>query len=185
MLTKTLTTILTLDNMNVTIDRVGRPSITGNDLFEIIYAGKDINITAPDSAHDIKVYADLATKYGLPVSVKFIDNSLDDAAYVDNCLSKWPMPQRYYDIDLSEYFVSRIVTVEQAQRVIEELNLYEQYNLTVVLKFMIYLVDTMREHKIVWGVGRGSSVSSYCLYLIGLHKIDSLKHNLDIKEFLK
>lgn len=171
--------------MNLTIDRVGRPNITGNDLFEIIYAGQDTNITAPTSAQDIKDYTVLAGKYGLPLSVKFVDNALDDNSYVDQCTSRWPMPASYYNIDLSEYFVSRIITVAQAQRVIQELNLYEQYNLTVILKFMIFLVDTMRQHKIVWGVGRGSSVSSYCLYLIGLHKIDSLKHNLDIKEFLK
>jgi len=34
-------------------------------------------------------------------------------------------------------------------------------------------------------VGRGSSVASYCLYLLGVHKINSLKFDLDIKEFLK
>jgi DNA polymerase III alpha subunit len=43
----------------------------------------------------------------------------------------------------------------------------------------------MRENKIVWGVGRGSSVASYVLYLIGIHKINSLKYNLDINEFLR
>ena len=48
-----------------------------------------------------------------------------------------------------------------------------------------YLVDTFSENDVVWGVGRGSSVASYCLYLIGLHKIDSIKYELDIKEFLK
>jgi hypothetical protein len=171
--------------MHVTIDKVGRPNLTGNDLFEIIYAGKDLNVTAPMHADDIQTYAELANKHGIHANVKFIDNSLDDIKYVDQCLSKWPMPQQYYDIDLSEYFAKKISTVEQANRVIEELNLYEQFNLGIVLKFMIYVVDTMRENGIVWGVGRGSSVSSYCLYLIGLHKIDSLKYNLDIKEFLK
>jgi DNA polymerase III alpha subunit len=54
-----------------------------------------------------------------------------------------------------------------------------------LLKYIKYLVDTMREHKIVWGVGRGSSVASYALYLIGVHKIDSVKYGLDINEFLK
>ena len=54
-----------------------------------------------------------------------------------------------------------------------------------LLKYLKYLVDTMRENKIVWGVGRGSSVASYVLYLIGVHKIDSIKYELDIKEFLK
>jgi DNA polymerase III alpha subunit len=50
---------------------------------------------------------------------------------------------------------------------------------------MIYLVDVMRENSVVWGVGRGSSVASYVLYLIGVHKIDSVKYNLDFKEFFK
>jgi len=43
----------------------------------------------------------------------------------------------------------------------------------------------MRKNNLVWGVGRGSSVSSYLLYLIGVHKVDSYKYRLDIKEFLK
>lgn len=171
--------------INVTIDRVGRPTITGNDLFEIIYAGKDTNVTAPATANDIRHYSELTNKYGIPTSVKFVDTSLDDIKYVDQCVSKWPMPQEYYDIDLPEYFVSKITTDEQALRVGEELELYEKYNMCTVLKFMIYMVDTMRKNGIVWGVGRGSSICSYCLYLIGLHKIDSIKFNLDIKDFLK
>ena len=54
-----------------------------------------------------------------------------------------------------------------------------------LLRYMIYLVDFMRENDIVWGVGRGSSVASYVLYLIGVHKIDSLYYDLDIAEFLR
>jgi DNA polymerase III alpha subunit len=43
----------------------------------------------------------------------------------------------------------------------------------------------MRSSNIVWGVGRGSSVASYALYLIGIHKIDPIKYNLSINEFFK
>ena len=50
---------------------------------------------------------------------------------------------------------------------------------------MIYLVDYMRKNKIVWGVGRGSSVASYVLYLIGVNKIDSIKYKLECQEFLR
>ena len=74
---------------------------------------------------------------------------------------------------------------ENYERLIEEIELFRQHNMTDLLRYLKYLVDTMREHNIVWGVGRGSSVASYCLYLIGVHKIDSIKYNLDIKEFLK
>ena len=68
---------------------------------------------------------------------------------------------------------------------IEELNAYDERGLIPVLRYMIYLVDTMRENNIVWGVGRGSSVASYVLYLIGIHRINSIQYNLDYKEFLR
>ena len=42
----------------------------------------------------------------------------------------------------------------------------------------------MGENKIVWGVGRGSSVSSYILYLLGVHKVNSIKYGLNITDFL-
>ena len=72
-----------------------------------------------------------------------------------------------------------------AARVVEELELYRSRNLYPILRALIYIIDTMRKHKLVWGVGRGSSVASYVLYLLGIHKVDSLKYNLNIKEFLK
>jgi DNA polymerase III alpha subunit len=62
---------------------------------------------------------------------------------------------------------------------------YKKHNMVDVLKAMKYIVDTLRANNLVWGVGRGSSVSSYCLYLIGIHKIDSIKYNLPISEFFK
>jgi DNA polymerase III alpha subunit len=43
----------------------------------------------------------------------------------------------------------------------------------------------MRANNIVWGVGRGSSVASYVLFLIGIHKVDSLYYDLPIEEFLR
>ena len=84
-----------------------------------------------------------------------------------------------------EDFLFNQCSKENHQRLIEEIELFRQYNMIDLLKYLKYLVDTMRENNIVWGVGRGSSVASYCLYIIGVHKIDSVKYNLDIKEFLK
>jgi DNA polymerase III alpha subunit len=76
-------------------------------------------------------------------------------------------------------------TEKERARVDEELLLFIQHGMFDLLFYLKYLVDTMRENKIVWGVGRGSSVASYVLYLIGVHRIDSIKYDLDIKEFLK
>ena len=98
------------------------------------------------------------------------------------------MPDHYKTLDVDEYISKKLpkdTTVEAIKRISIELEMYRTRNLYPILQVLIYIIDTMRKHKIVWGVGRGSSVASYVLYLLGVHKVDSLKYNLDIKEFLK
>jgi DNA polymerase III alpha subunit len=43
----------------------------------------------------------------------------------------------------------------------------------------------MQDNRIIWGVGRGSSVASYVLYKLGVHRIDSMYYDLDPQEFLR
>jgi DNA polymerase III alpha subunit len=43
----------------------------------------------------------------------------------------------------------------------------------------------MTANRVIWGVGRGSSVASFVLYKLGVHRVDSLYYNLDINEFLR
>jgi hypothetical protein len=98
---------------------------------------------------------------------------------------QWFIPEGKIQHNLVEMLYGMCNTDEQTNRVSEELELFIQHGMFDLLYYLKYLVDTMRENNIVWGVGRGSSVSSYVLYLIGVHKINSIKYNLDIKEFLK
>jgi len=70
-------------------------------------------------------------------------------------------------------------------RFTEEYAEFGERGMENLLRYMIYLVDFMRENNIVWGVGRGSSVASYVLYLIGVHRIDSIQYGLDWREFLR
>lgn len=76
-------------------------------------------------------------------------------------------------------------TEQEVTRVLEEFALFEEREMIPVLRCLIYLIAHFREEGIVWGVGRGSSVASYCLYLIGVHKVNSLAFDLDVREFLK
>lgn len=97
----------------------------------------------------------------------------------------WFMPEEYQKFPIHQWLIDQCITEEERARVDEELLLFIQYSMFDLLFYLKYLVDTMRQNKIVWGVGRGSSVASYVLYLIGVHKIDSIKYNLDINEFLR
>lgn len=97
----------------------------------------------------------------------------------------WYMPKEYKDLDIAKFVLDQCKTEEELQRAGQELLLFQERNMFSLLQYLKYLVDTMRKNNIVWGVGRGSSVSSFVLYLIGIHKINSLYYDLQIEEFLK
>ena len=99
--------------------------------------------------------------------------------------NNWFIPNDYKHMDILDWLYNQCPTVEIKQRVTDELTLFAKNDMIPVLKTMKYVVDTLRKNNIVWGVGRGSSVSSYVLFLIGIHKIDSIKYNLPIEEFFK
>lgn len=167
---------------NMKIDATGLPVVSEQDIIELMYQGHNSNELFVDDQilfeNVQRAVKDLALP--MPFSIK-----MHEARTPDEMTNCWRLPEEYANIEIESWFADRISTEEQALRVADELSLYQAGGLYPLLRFLIYLVDTMREHKIVWGVGRGSSVSSYCLFLIGIHKIDSMKYNLEIKEFLK
>jgi DNA polymerase III alpha subunit len=99
--------------------------------------------------------------------------------------NNWFIPREYKDLDIAEYCINQCKTDEELERVALELQLFQDNNMITVLKAMKYVVDTLRANNVVWGVGRGSSVASYVLHIIGVHKINSIKYNIPIEEFFK
>jgi len=99
--------------------------------------------------------------------------------------TNWFIPDRYQSMDIESYCLGLCNSEEEKIRTKLELVLYQKNDMIIVLKTMKYIVDTLRENNIIWGVGRGSSVASYVLYLIGVHRIDSIKYNIPIEEFFK
>jgi len=129
------------------------------------------------------------------VDQSILDTALDTISETPDSVSieefdkqnqqNWHMPAEYKQLDIAEYLLRLCTTDAQLQRVGHELLLYQQKDLFDLLRYLKYLVDTMKQHEIIWGVGRGSSVASYVLYLLGVHKIDSLYYDLDPEEFLR
>ena len=104
-----------------------------------------------------------------------------DKKNIDN----WHMPDKYYQINVLQWLLDKCQTDEEKLRVQTEYDLFEKKGFIKVLQFLIYFIDTLRANNVVWGVGRGSSVASFCLFLIGVHKINPMLYNLDITEFLR
>jgi DNA polymerase III alpha subunit len=97
----------------------------------------------------------------------------------------WHMPEKYKQLDIAEHVIAMCDTDEKLQRVGHELLLYQERGLFDLLRYLKYLVDVMHDNHVIWGVGRGSSVASHVLYLLGVHRIDSMYYDLDVGEFLR
>ena len=132
----------------------------------------------------INIYNDWLNKYDMDNPIKAKSENTDDN-FVEQCVANWHMPDEYKNVDIVEHIISLTKTETEKTRVLSELLMFKERGMLVVLQFLKYLVDVCKQHDIVLGVGRGSSVASYCLFLLGVHKVDSIKYELDIKEFLK
>jgi DNA polymerase III alpha subunit len=99
--------------------------------------------------------------------------------------NSWHMPEEYRHMDIAEYILGLCDSEAKLQRCGEELLLFQERNLFDLLRYLKYLVDTLQNNNMIWGVGRGSSVASYVLYLLGVHRIDSMFYDLDAREFLR
>jgi DNA polymerase III alpha subunit len=134
--------------------------------------------------HSININDDLELT-NIPQLIQYVTSTETIEEFDKRLQSNWYMPDEYKNLDIAKWILDQCQTDSERQRVGEELLLYLDRNLFQLLQYLKYLVDTMRKHNIVWGVGRGSSVASYVLYLIGVHKINSMYYDLDIEEFLR
>ena len=167
-------------------DKYGRTFADSNELCDLLYKNPDLDLSLflVEDPQDFnksrsELHAEVPSLKGyvtLSDSVEWFDERFQ---------SKWKMPDEYKELDIAAYVLGLCTADYELQRVGEELLLFQERNAFDLLRYMKYLVDTLRKNNIVWGVGRGSSVASYVLFLLGVHKINSIYYNLDIDEFLK
>lgn len=159
-----------------------------NDLCNLIMQGVDLSqvkrITV-DPRLDIETAADILEYVPDFIRYDAQVEKMPTEAFDHRNQSEWFMPDEYKQLDIAQYILDLCTTDAELQRCGEELLLYQERNLFDLLRYLKYLVDVMTEKRLIWGVGRGSSVASYVLYLIGVHKIDSMYYELDPREFLR
>lgn len=122
---------------------------------------------------------------GVPTIIEYAVENISIKEFDEKCQSNLYIPAEYKNYDIAKYVLDLCQNDSELQRAGQELLLYQERDMFDLLRYLKYLVDTMRKHGIVWGVGRGSSVASFVLFLLGVHKINSLYYDLDINEFLK
>jgi DNA polymerase III alpha subunit len=167
------------------VDIYGQPILNENDLCNLYLQDPTRTldgafIESPIDFNDLFINLD-----NIPKLKQYVDPKLTVKQFDQNHQANWHMPDEYKNFDIAKFVLDQCKTEEELQRAGDELLKFHERDMFVLLQYLKFLVDMMRKHKVVWGVGRGSSVASYVLFLIGVHKINSLYYGLSIDEFLK
>jgi DNA polymerase III alpha subunit len=169
------------------IDQVGQIVYNQDDLCDLLMQGSNLstlNGVLVDTTVDLETAATILED--IPMFIKYNELAVTNVEEFDHrCQNTWHMPQKYKDLDIAEHVLSLCASDSELQRCGAELLLFQERDLFNLLRYLVYLVDTMQENNLIWGVGRGSSVASYVLYKLGVHRIDSLFYDLDPGEFLR
>lgn len=168
-------------------DQYGQIIYSDEDLCNFVMQGQDIaqfkNMIV-DGTVDIE--SAITMLDDVPLFIRYNELANDSVEEFDHrCQTTWHMPEKYKELDIAEHVLALCNSDAELQRCGQELMLFQERNLFNLLRYLVFLVDLMRENRVIWGVGRGSSVASYVLYKLGVHKIDSLHYDLDPQEFLR
>jgi DNA polymerase III alpha subunit len=168
-------------------DSLGIPQFTETDLVNMIYKGhvdKCAQVLCEDSP-EIHRFNQAAARFGRPELDIYSPLDVTQEEFDATLQSEWFMPDEYKTLNVDAFLNEQCSSTNELERVNLEMRDYHSRDMVNILRYMIYLVDFMRENKIVWGVGRGSSVASFVLYLIGIHRINSIQYDLDFHEFMR
>ena len=167
------------------LDKFSNPIFNELDLFDALYTGHQIPLSEiiTESNNEILELVKLTE-----IPFKSLDPSLHSLSTTEYDIllqEHWFMPAEYYSFNVEEYCLAKCKSLVETNRVNDELAEFKNRNMYKLLQWLKYFIDTCKTNNIVWGVGRGSSVASFILYLLDVHKIDSIKYNLDWHEFLR
>jgi len=166
-------------------DIYGQLILSENDLCDLFMCDPTREIKQAYTEESINVDNMLISLENIPKLTKYTDPLCNVEEFDESNQTNWYMPKEYVEFDIAQFVLDQCSNEVELQRAGEELLKYQERDMFQLLRYLKFLVDTMREHNIVWGVGRGSSVASFVLFLIGVHRINSLYYDLSMDEFLK
>lgn len=167
--------MIELDN-KIILDS-GKVLVTEEKMASLIVEGKPV----PEHykvlpSHDAEVYKMLyRTDLSLsdedfePLHVKITQTESD----IDQLYSLLLQSDRFNETEI------------EIDRIEHEMDFFISNNLVPFILKLNGLIERFKNDNVVWGVGRGSSCASYTLYLLEIHDIDSLRFDINFREFSK
>lgn len=165
----------------------GTITISASDIEKFIQYAENGSVYVDELTTEIKQYNKFASK----------DSKVRLRTESKDIVPEWNLPLSILSIDLESILNQRLIDValeqdlsdteikDRVDRVAHEFKEYQEFDLMPVLHAIFFIINSFEENNIVWGVGRGSSVSSYILYLMRVHDVDSVKYELDFSEFMR
>ena len=169
-------------------DHLGQMIFSEDDCVNMLMRGQSIHVNGMLVDATVDLETAVLMLENVPTFIQYNELSLQAVTVEEfdhRNQNQWLMPDEYKNLDIAEHVLGLCESEAALQRVGEELLLYQARDLFDLLRYLKFLVDIMKQNNLIWGVGRGSSVASYVLYLLEIHRIDSLHYNLDIEEFLR
>jgi DNA polymerase III alpha subunit len=166
-------------------DDWGRIVISYDDAIELLYSSVPLNVVSIADSAELAQFNDMCRLY-------------DKSEETIHPAPEMPVsPEEFHaeqsrrwltTIDstgLWEGLLEKCTTDEERTRFLYELEEYERRDMLQVLVQLNGMIKILDAANVVRGVGRGSSVASFVLYLMGVHFINPLLYDLDVSEFLK
>jgi DNA polymerase III alpha subunit len=166
------------------IDKYGQTILSENDLCDLLMRDPSRVLKKAHTEKSIDLKHSFLLE-DIPTLSEYVELDYSVDEFDAKLQSNRQMPKEYFELDIAKWVLDQCKTEAELQRAGDELLKFHERNMFILLQYLKYLVDIMRKNNIVWGVGRGSSVASFVLYLIGIHRINSLYYDLSIDEFLK
>jgi len=167
-------------------DAWGRRLISESEICDLLYADPMFDLDKLEMADPHKHNAAIKSNYSELDSIKQLEAiEIEPQRWHQINQEHWWMPDHYSEMDIAKHVLEACEGEAELQRCGMELIEYQDRGLLPLLRYLKYLVDTLRSKDVVWGVGRGSSVASFVLYKLGVHRINSLHYDLDFQEFMR
>jgi DNA polymerase III alpha subunit len=167
------------------VDKYGQFIYDENDICNLMLQDPTRNIKNMLVDKEISFNDIFIDVNNIPKLINYKKPELSTSEFDMQNQNNWHMPVEYKNLDIAKFILDQCKDDNELQRAGQELLLFQERGMFQLLQYLKYLVDTMRKNNIVWGVGRGSSVASFVLFLLGVHKINSCYYDLSIDEFLK
>jgi DNA polymerase III alpha subunit len=170
------------------VDEWGRTIVRADSVIDLIMKGIDLTTVVVEDSPIIQAYNEWCSKFDKTDYIINLPEKIEHSPEKEHSdrASTWFISSDIQQIDVRKFLLEEICENDVCRdRVNLEMDLFEELSLVPLLQLMMFLVDHFRSNKVVWGVGRGSSVASYVLFLIGVHKIDPILYGLDVHDFLK